>query len=85
LILPNIRYYKNKLFCVIFCKITIVKIAEIEIKNGLKGEEKFNLCEVRIVFLRGSFVLKFNNAKDLEIIYATDEKLHIFSMCIFLL
>ena len=53
--------------------------------KDLSIKEKFNLCEMRIVFLRGSFVLKFNNARDLEIIYATDEKLYVFSMCIFLL
>lgn len=30
-----------------------------------KREEKFNLCEERNAILRGGFVLKFNNARDL--------------------
>lgn len=30
-----------------------------------KREEEFNLCEERSAFLRGGFVLKFNNVRDL--------------------
>jgi len=81
---------KRKIILVIIHKITVIKITGVEIENGRtnvllasKREEKFNLCEERNSLLRGSFVLKFNNARDLEIIYAANKRLHVLRfMCI---
>lgn len=81
-------------------KLFSVKLHEVEIENSRtrmcflasKREKKFNLYEERNTLLKDSFVLKFNNARDFEIIYATDYigRLHLFSVyfsftCIFLL